>query len=880
MDAKKTPSDATAFEREQLRFFLSKRDAAAILVELNPSLSWLPVLAELRLIDAKTQLAPWIQKNFSDVSAVREVAANIHFFGAETADILEWRLNQTTDLASLLMKSWRLIVRHMRNVRKGIPRHEWFELAPRVKNGESSTEVLERVANVLRPKLQVSKRLMWGRDEERTPENPSDLMAIDFEIEEGVTANDVLAAWPSDATAALDQRLLLLLSNSLNTALAEASDAGVEDNEGYSLTDSDVPSVAEHKQNAHRTGFLPIVRVAAELWTRLVRKERTLAIGFLTLWEASPYKMMRRLATFAAADKAVEPKYAVSLLLQLPLMEFFMMASSVEVYRLLDTRWPDFTKTDRSKIEQRIVQGPPASWFRSEQDQAIDRRRYNVLGYLIRNGYELGSEAQATYDAIISKWPDWELRPKEQAGFDVWHGEATFVGDDASSLDGVPDDNLLARAKELANRREFGVGDSWQSLCRTETPRAIRGLRAAAANGEWPEWAWHPLLWTSFKQKDAQLVEDVARLLLQMPDISFAENVGSVAWWLDEATQTLATNELFRIWDRLALATAKAGVKDGTKIDLNTSINHSAGHLAEILLKAMPSGSVKEEVPIELRSRLDVLMALPGDVGELARIRLARDVSYLFERVPEWTRAHLLPLFDWSSPKAAAAWSARKYSNYIGSPQLIEETKSAFLALFDRADLADEDLRVYADWLTIIMIANQTHDSKYPITATEARSALRMVGEKGLPSVGHRLAVEMGKAKAEQKLDVWRNVVRPVFEGIWPLDVNLQTSASTFKLVQVLRESGQAFPEAVKVIVPFIQVEKADHHTSVFSLAEAHEEIYASSPGGMLDLVNSIVGDAAPRSIYGLRKTLERIQKHAPHLANETKFQKLMSLAE
>jgi hypothetical protein len=60
---KKTPADATAFEREQLRFFLSGGDLAATLSEVNPSLAWLPVLSEMKLIQSETQLIAWIERS-------------------------------------------------------------------------------------------------------------------------------------------------------------------------------------------------------------------------------------------------------------------------------------------------------------------------------------------------------------------------------------------------------------------------------------------------------------------------------------------------------------------------------------------------------------------------------------------------------------------------------------------------------------------------------------------------------------------------------------------------------------------------------------------------------------------------------------------------
>src|SRR5438309_1152166 len=113
--AKKTPRDATEFEREQLRYLLSTDELSFMLVEVNPSLAWLPVLIEMRVIQAGTQLAPWIERNFADVDAVRDVAANIHFFSPETASLLEFGLNRQRDrLSPLLVKCWRLIIRAMR----------------------------------------------------------------------------------------------------------------------------------------------------------------------------------------------------------------------------------------------------------------------------------------------------------------------------------------------------------------------------------------------------------------------------------------------------------------------------------------------------------------------------------------------------------------------------------------------------------------------------------------------------------------------------------------------------------------------------------------------------------------------------------------------
>jgi hypothetical protein len=309
------------------------------------------------------------------------------------------------------------------------------------------------------------------------------------------------------------------------------------------------------------------------------------------------------------------------------------------------------------------------------------------------------------------------------------------------------------------------------------------------------------------------------------------------------------------------------------------AIDAPAGRLAEVLIKKLKKSDGGPEMPPDMRARFDKLTSAEGRFGTLARVRLATDLSLLFERAPQWAAEKIVPMFKWSSPDASLMWSARRYSNYIGSPELFGLMKEPFLALFERTDVSEKDRETYADWLTAIMLANQAQNSGYPLTPAEARSALRQAGPAGLNDVGHRLAVYMQKAKPEDKVATWRNVVGPVFESIWPLDIELQTSATTFKLVQILRASGAAFPAAAEVIIPFIRAEDPRRHTSVHSIADADEVLYTTSPDKVLDLLAAVVGDAPAHSVFSLGKALDRIRGHAPHLAESKKFQKLVTAA-
>jgi hypothetical protein len=310
----------------------------------------------------------------------------------------------------------------------------------------------------------------------------------------------------------------------------------------------------------------------------------------------------------------------------------------------------------------------------------------------------------------------------------------------------------------------------------------------------------------------------------------------------------------------------------------NDALNAAPGRLAEVLIRRMAKerGS---ELSNDVRTRLDRLVDAPGRAGLLARVRLIAEVHFFFDCAPDWTKSRIVPLFNWSSSDAADLWSARKYSAYIGSPELFGLLKQSFLQIFGRNDVSADDLRAFAEWLAAILIANYADGAGYPLLDTEARSSLRRAGAVTLSSVGHRLAGEMESATPEQKIERWQRVVGPVFRAIWPLDVELRSSTTTFKLVQILLATGDAFPEAADVITPFIQPDDPGGHTTVFSIAEAPDALFQAAPPKMLDIIAAVVGEAPPGSVYALGKALARLRAIDPALADTRKFQKLLTCA-
>ena len=882
--SRKTPARVTEFEREQLRFFLSQGGLPEALATLNPSLAWLPVFLQSGIAreNSRGPVATWVARNFADPDAVREVVANLQYFNTETAEILDRQLiAQARELPAFLVQSWRLIVHAMRERAAVRSRGDWFVLQPRIISGDTSSEVMNRLCQILRPSLLLSTRRLLPEERTQEIEHPRQLMEIHYAVDDDLDAKTVLSVWRQDIDPTTDRELLSRLTAALDSALQDAIDAGVDATHAFGVSDSDVPSIADHPQNTHRGGFLPIVRVMADLWERLAKKAPELALSILEEWKRHDRKLMRRLALFASVDPIVSADAAADALIGLPSRELFMAGTAVEVFRLIRARWQSLPEPKRDAILQRICEGPPPGSCPPDRDAVmfLDRTRFDLLAEMERLQLPLNAKANGVLQEIRSRWPRWDLRPPEQAGFHIWSESHRAVPHDITTLQEVEDADLVPTAARLATELGPFEGSPWQGLCLIYPDRAARGLAAAADKGNWPTALWQSLLRSTTQYAVPETENTIAETLGKCPLETITPMGSTVSGWLDEHSTTPSDAAWWPLWDRVA-TTALAdpdGAVSGEA--LQAAMNSSAGQLAEALIKRLATRPSEMGQREEILRGLNTLIAAPDRLGYLARIRLAADVALLFERVPDWTKNNILPLFDWTHPEAPEAWIARKYARSIGSPELFKLTKQPLLDLFAREGIGAEEIRTYAEWLVVVLIAKRKDNIPYPLTEAEVRAALRHAARNALPTVAHRLAIEMAQATSENKLRIWQTVVGPIFQGVWPLDVDLQTPAATFPLVHLLRASEEAFPKAADAVIPFIRPDTRPSHSTIYSLGDAPEVLFASSPPKMLDLVAAVVGDTAPGTVYGLMQVLDRIGTADPSLVATSIFQQLFRYA-
>jgi hypothetical protein len=167
-----------------------------------------------------------------------------------------------------------------------------------------------------------------------------------------------------------------------------------------------------------------------------------------------------------------------------------------------------------------------------------------------RAGLELDDQAKSVLAEIKTTYPEWELRPTEQAGFHIWRGSVGGFGGHSRKLHTVPVDSL-------ADKADFMDGDDWQALCQSDPQRVLNGLEAKAKKGEWPDWAWNPFLWATQKLDSPDSIALTGKLLLTFPDEDFPKIASGASWWLNEKAKALDDNLLWPLWDKIEAATAQ-----------------------------------------------------------------------------------------------------------------------------------------------------------------------------------------------------------------------------------------------------------------------------------------------------------------------------------
>ncbi len=897
------PATASTKDLDQIVSLLRHNDAERILAEIAPAPEWIPVLkAQGVFPDGGTSPGPWIACRLSEANMIRACAE------AQLKDERTWAIIERTlerELGSLCVErqAWRLIARaahaHIHSLRS-----RWYDIRRRIDARDFGYETREAIAHALRPQLKIRRPYEWPglADSNDDSLRLRCLVDIDFEVpDHAPRVQEVLQEWPQD-----NQEVALLRSiwRTLEQALEEADDAGFL--EGLDRASFDVPSIADHPQNQHRGGFMPIIRMAADLWQRLALRAAPEAKRFAAIWAASGFCLIRRLYLHTLTEpSAFTPTEVATTLRGLNDDDFWMRGLRREVMRLMVERWREFDLKEREAIEVRIRAGVPRSLFEPDAfgDEAewVSMRDHSIFERLARirsMGGPLADESLSTLATLQDNYPAWQAGPGDRDDFWSWTSSIEGPRGDLKTLDGVEDADLVRVAMRLQAENHFEQGNVWRLFCEADPERALRSLTVNAAVGDWNIEAWPALLCTAWNVTRVDLQQTLAAWVLRMPEEQVKQIAAAVLRWLRNCRSQFSqhgmnpSNIAISLWDKVAdcvYSNTEEAPSPGL-IDINDAINEPGGMLAELLCDMLSEAKPAPDTgfgPL-LAQRFQRVLNADGRAGTLARVYLARVLPWIHHIAPAPIEEQLLPRFFAGDGEANALWGARLRGVVPCHASLFNALKPALLSLFSDAPTSRSEARGLAHNLLIPAISSflpngQTFDIK-PI---EVRSALAST----VPEVRHHASwmlwrwMEDAEDEPTDRAQRWREVFAPFFQAIWPPDLDCRDKHTSQNLVQMICATREAFSEAVDLVVDVL-VPYEIYDIRSWMLTEEHQmNIPSRYPWAFLKLLNAIL---KPASSHGpqvhpiprdLMEVLSLCQKADPIVIYDPAYRRLKNIA-
>ena len=434
---------------------------------------------------------------------------------------------------------------------------------------------------------------------------------------------------------------------------------------------------------------------------------------------------------------------------------------------------------------------------------------------------------------------------------------------------------LTGRIHEVAKALQEGPVDreSFAKFARERPVATLLALKVLGEAGNWPVALWKRALdIVQAKVKEPEAVSRYgARLvefLLGVPDDLFGELEHEIAWLADALAEHWSGDDdtaFWRLWTRGWGHRSHDLDFVGRSEILTRAMNTAAGKYAGAALKRVQTAT--KQTPVS-EGHLRILNGIAGDEsGSSGLLILVFRLNWLYEHAPEWTEQRILSRMRWddgastdqSAERVRALWEVTAVAGPL-SPDLVRALGSDLWTAVRR----HQELE-HGDDLVRFFIYLSISGQPELIDENDSRELARIVVRNKPRQVGVALG-EVLKRNPGPADATWRQVVRPWLEKYWPKERALNTALSSTALVNVIMETGDAFPDAVEWANGYVTALNDQQIGTVWY----HKGVWKSHPRATLALLHRIVPSKgvdpwARSSLTDILKGLRAVDPTVPH---------------
>lgn len=819
-------------------------------------------------------LARWLCRHLDEPKLVLWIAKQ----GGQLDAQFAWQVNHalaTTPPGPKQLTYWRLLLAGL--VKSPADRSDLYAWRSQLRQTGLSTTLRLQLRTMLSARVNLTESCgSWSHVFEAAPTWQTDAVAVDCDIVLNANhAHSALrdmrndAAWRQALPELLDDATALL-----RDALGLLSELGrADDRRDHSYAWRH--SISEHEQNHNLRDWTVLIDLARDAWLATAAQSPARARAAAELWSHGRFPLFRRLALFAATHTEVIPAaQGLVWLLDDAAWRLWSVETQRECLRLLVALAPVMTDTDLAPLERALTLGPPAAMFRDDieatrLERTFDHMLWLRLAKLDSAGAQLSPSARAQLQTLQQRYPDQQLEHDQRDEFPVWMDR----GDAGGNYTKTPR-RRRALVQWLRERpaRNLRDDDDWRQRCSDEFAVTASSLMALAQANEWPERAWREALqaWSEDKLHRRSW-RRMAGLLIKAPE-AFTKNLaGAIGWWLQASATSCEGFDglLVGLAERVLATQADAGftVDDDPVFQ---AINHPVGHVAEALLRWLGRQAPMHGVglPAEVERVLTLVCATPSPAFRHGRVVLASHLPMLYAIDAAWTAQQLIPLLDWraSMDEAQAAWAG-----YLRSPRMTGPMLELIRQHFIDTAQHCEQLGRNAQHQYAALLARMALHRRTEFAEGELASATAALPAEGLLHTAHAL-VELLEQKPDQCAEVWASLVRPYWRSFWPKSKGQTTPALSSVIAELCVGAGQAFPDAVELLAPWLQ-SVTDPDLVLIRLDDsgaAHQH-----PAAVLMFLDAVISNGMLWSPGELSKCLAAIQLNLPSAADDSRFRAL-----